>query len=140
MIFGEAMLQVYVDSSSGDQWDTATEYNAVGEPIVTAEPSAVLGYSEECDTLIQKPRRSISIPLELFGPAGRHRLLFGHRSFPRSGSRRCKELCSDTYLQEGQDGAKELHSSTIYTETHSTSTGATVYPVDVQSAYQWPTG
>jgi RHS repeat-associated protein len=49
--FGQVMLKVYTDIS-GNQWMTYNRYDSQGRLILTADPSAVSGYSESYSDLV----------------------------------------------------------------------------------------
>jgi hypothetical protein len=44
--YGEVMLKVYHDVTSGLNWDSFYKYDAQGHVILEADPSAVTGYSD----------------------------------------------------------------------------------------------
>jgi RHS repeat-associated protein len=50
--YGEVMLAVYKDVGSGNTWDTFTKYDDWGRAILTAGPSAVTGYDDTKNDLL----------------------------------------------------------------------------------------
>ncbi len=52
--YGEVMLRDFHDSVSGSDWDYFTEFDSAGRPILTAQPSAVTGYSSTYSDLLHK--------------------------------------------------------------------------------------
>jgi RHS repeat-associated protein len=50
--FGEVMLQVYHDTTSGLQWDTYARYDDQGRIVLAAAPSAVSGFDENFADLL----------------------------------------------------------------------------------------
>src|SRR5207245_2113217 len=45
-VHGQVMLKVYEDTTTNDQWMWYTRYDDDGRVILSAEPSAVSGFSE----------------------------------------------------------------------------------------------
>ena len=43
---GEQMLKVFVDTTTGQQWDTFYQYDNQGRVLLTANPSAVTDYND----------------------------------------------------------------------------------------------
>jgi hypothetical protein len=52
--YGEVMLAVYHDTTSGQKWDTFYEFDTAGGLILTAAPSAVTGYNDTYADLLHK--------------------------------------------------------------------------------------
>ena len=50
--YGEVMLEVYQDASSGLSWDTFYQYDGEGHVILAADPSAVTGYNDSYADLL----------------------------------------------------------------------------------------
>jgi RHS repeat-associated protein len=50
--YGEVMLAVYQDATSGLKWDTYYQYDSAGRLILQAQPSAVTGYSDSYADLV----------------------------------------------------------------------------------------
>jgi RHS repeat-associated protein len=50
--FGQAVLTVYEDTTTAQQWATYTRYNAAGQVALVADPSAVTGFSESYKDLV----------------------------------------------------------------------------------------
>jgi hypothetical protein len=48
--YGEVMLAVHHDTTSGQKWDNFYEYDSAGGLILAAAPSAVSGYDDTCCT------------------------------------------------------------------------------------------
>jgi RHS repeat-associated protein len=52
--YGEIMLNVHVDTTTGQQWDTFYEYDDQGRCILQANPSAVTGFNDAYADLLNK--------------------------------------------------------------------------------------
>jgi hypothetical protein len=50
--FGQAVLSVYKDTATSQTWATYTRYNAAGQAVLVAQPSAVTGYNETYKDLV----------------------------------------------------------------------------------------
>src|SRR5262249_17932253 len=50
--YGEVMLHVYHDASSGQEWYTFYKYDSSGRVILKADPTAVSGYSDSYADLL----------------------------------------------------------------------------------------
>jgi len=51
-INGQAMLRVYTETATGQQWETFTQFDTAGRVLRVADPVAVTGYAEQYNDLL----------------------------------------------------------------------------------------
>jgi RHS repeat-associated protein len=130
---GEPMLQVYQDTTTGQQWETFYQYDSQGRVTLTANPSAVTGYDDSHADLLN-------------GQGGHYQYLSDHSGlitrYDYYTGRTATETTPggvtgyqyDTQLEQGQLGTP-IPQETYQYYTH-TANGISVNPLATDTVYR----
>ena len=131
--YGEVMLSVYTDATSGLQWDTFYEYNSAGQVILQADPSAVTGYNDAYADLLHNVSGNYQY---LNNTSGLITLtdFYASTTATETTAGGVSGYQEDVKLEQGQKGTPILQESWQYF-TH-TAGGATVNPVATDTVYR----
>ena len=130
---GEVMLDVFHDPVSGNNWETFTEYDSSGRAILTAQPSALTGYSESSPTLLNGTFGSYEF---MTGSSGLLNITDYYTSTTATATTAggVAGYVEDTKIQEGQAGTAILQETTQYFTR--AAGGDTVDPIATDTVYR----
>jgi RHS repeat-associated protein len=127
---GMPMLKVIIDPTAANQWITAYIYNSDGQLIWTAQPSAVNGYDDSNDDLLNFDSGT-SLYEYLNTTAG---LINVTNYYTTTGSGAVIDYVQNENVRQGQSGGDILLRSYTYT-SNIDSAGNAVYPVATDVSY-----
>jgi RHS repeat-associated protein len=127
---GMPMLKVIIDPTAANQWITAYIYNSDGQLIWTAQPSAVNGYDDSNDDLLNFDSGT-SLYEYLNTTAG---LINVTNYYTTTGSGAVIDYVENENVRQGQSGGDILLRSYTYT-SNIDSAGNAVYPVATDVSY-----
>ena len=131
--YGEVMLSVYHDTTSGLSWDTFYKYDSQGRILWQANPSAVTGYNDTYADLLNYQSGSYQY---LSNNSGLITVndYYSSTTAGETTAGGVQGYQQDVKVQQGQSGTAILQSQTQY-YAH-TAGGVTVAPVATQTAYR----
>ncbi len=130
---GEVMLTVYTDTTSDLSWETFDKYNAQGQLIVQAQPSAVTGYDDSYADLLDYSSGSYAYLSDTSGLIN----LTDYYTTTTATSSTAGGVAGyheDTMIEQGQTGTPISQSSTQYFVQ--TAGSVSVAPVATQTGYR----
>jgi RHS repeat-associated protein len=130
---GEQMLKVFVDATSGQQWDTFYAYDGQGRLVLMAMPSAVIGYDDANADLLNKQNGNYQY---LSNHSG---LITLYDYYTTSAATETTPGAvagyqQDIKLEQGQQGTPILQKAWQY-YTH-TANGISVHPLATDTVYR----
>ena len=133
--YGEVMLKVYQDASSGLNWDAFYQYDGVGHVTLAAAPSAVTGYNDAYADLLHNVSGSYQY---LSNASGLITLYdyYGATTATETTAGGVAGYEQDVKLEQGQQGAAILQETWQYFSHTASSTGAVVAPVATDAVYR----
>jgi uncharacterized delta-60 repeat protein/RHS repeat-associated protein len=134
--YGEVMLKVVHDVTSGNNFDTLYRYDSAGRLIETANRSAMLGYSDTYADLTNNLSSTyVSAGSGLIQTMDYYASTSSTISSTVAGG--VLGYLQDDKIQQGQSGTPILQDSQNYFKVTGTEgAGATIYPVANQSVYR----
>jgi RHS repeat-associated protein len=131
--YGEVMLKVFKDTTSGNTWPVYAQYDSAGRVVLTAAPSAISGYDDTKADLLYKVSGNYQY---LNDNSGLLALADYASSTSASGSTAgsVAGYLADTKLQQGELGTAILQSAVQYF-TH-TAGGVTIGPLATSTVYR----
>ena len=132
--YGEVMLAVYHDATSGNNWDAFFKYDGQGNLILAAAPSAVNGYNDTYSDLLHYV--SGSGYQYLNNSSGLITVIdYGSSTTATSSSPgNVANYLEDLKIEQGQNGTAILESGQQYYSRSATST--TIYPLASTTQYR----
>jgi hypothetical protein len=130
---GQVMLLDQHDATTGQDWDTFSEYDALGNVILQAQPSAATGYDDSYADLLDNTGSGYAY---LSSGSGLITLYDypGSTTATSSTAGDAVGYLKDTKVEQGQGGTPLLLSAEQYYQ-RSGSEG-TIYPTATQTAYR----
>jgi RHS repeat-associated protein len=131
--YGEVMLRVFKDATTGNQWATFYKYDNAGRLIWTASPSAVTGYDDTTPDLLNNQSGNYQYLSNSTGLI----TVTDYGTSTTATSSTAGDVTGyykDTKVQQGQLGTAILQSQTQYLSQ--TAGGITIYPVGAQTVYR----
>jgi RHS repeat-associated protein len=123
--FGQTMLNVFKDVTSGQQWITYNQYDAAGRVTMSVNPSGVTGFSEADPALVSGGFLSSAAGLVN---------TYTYYTTTNIGLGQVAGFMATTNLKQGQTGTAIPQSQILYTSRAGTS--GTIYPVASQTVYR----
>ena len=130
---GQTMLAVYEDTTTSQQWDTYYQYNAAGQVILQANPSAVTGFSEADGDLVGWSGSSATYLSSSSGLITNS--TYGSSTTATSGTPgNVLGYLQETSIQQGTGGTSVPQESLTYLSN--TVSGVTVYQTATDTTYR----
>jgi hypothetical protein len=111
--YGEPMLNVFHDQTSGQEWDTFYKYDSQGRLVVVANPSAVSGYDENQPDLLNNQSGNYQYLLDNAGLIT-HMDFYGTTSATETAAGGVAGYLQDIQIQRGELGTPVPQSTMQY--------------------------
>jgi RHS repeat-associated protein len=131
--YGQEMLEVYHDVTTGQNWESFTQYDSQGRAILQANPSAVTGYDETKADLLNNVNGTYQYLSNNSGLTTRYDYGTTTTATDTTPGTATGYL-QDTLLEQGQQGTPILQEAWQY-YTH-TANGSTVHPLATDTVYR----
>lgn len=131
--YGEQMLMVYQDTTTGQQWDTFYEYDGQGRLILQANPSAVTGFNDAYADLLNNQNGTYQYLNSNNGLITLYDY-YGSSTATETTPGGVAGYQQDTKIEQGQQGTPILQETLQY-YTH-TANGISVHPVATDTVYR----
>jgi RHS repeat-associated protein len=132
--YGEVMLAVYHDATSGNNWDSFFEYDGSGRVILSAQPSAINGYNDTYSDLLHYVSGS---GYQYLNNSSGLIALIDYGSSTTATSTAAGDVSGyfkDDKIEQGQTGTAILQTGQQYFSR--SAQGATIYPLANASRYR----
>jgi RHS repeat-associated protein len=133
--YGEVMLKVFKEVSTGREWATFHQYDLQGREVLRAEPSAVSGYSEAYADLLHWTGTGYEFLRDTQGLITRY-VYASTTTATETAPGDVAGLLQYTAVQRGETTTASLQQLTRYFQH--TAGGATVWPVAMSTAFRNP--
>ena len=130
---GQTILSIYEDTTSDQQWLTYNQYNGVGEVILTANPSAMTGYSESDGDLVGWSDGAAAYISSDSGLIDTYTYASSTTATTTTAGSVTGDL-QESYIEQGTAGSPIAQQS--YTYIANTVSGNTVYQTASATVYQ----